>query len=143
MRTVYDGEAIPKVPSMSLEQLKKDVCAAVDGMAEEILALSHAIHGEPELALEEFKAAERLTNAVESHGIEVQREAFGLKTGFAAQFGKAGGANVAILSEYDALPGIGHACGHNIIATSGYGAMALAKLNGRLPGRVRYLGTPA
>ncbi len=129
---------------MSLEQLKKDVCAAVDGMAEELLALSHAIHAEPELALEEFKAAERLTNAVESHGIQVQREAFGLKTGYAAAFGKAGGPNIAILSEYDALPGIGHACGHNIIATSGYGAaIALSKLNGRLPGRVRYLGTPA
>ena len=129
---------------MSLEQLKKDVCAAVDGMAEELLALSHAIHGEPELALEEFKAAKRLSDAVESHGIQVQREAFGLKTGCAAEFGKAGGPNIAILSEYDALPGIGHACGHNIIATTGYGAaIALSKLNGRLPGRVRYLGTPA
>ena len=129
---------------MSLEQLKKDVCSAVDDMAEEILALSHAIHDEPELALEEFKAAERLTGGVEGHGIKVQREAFGLKTGYAAEFGKAGGANIAILSEYDALPGIGHACGHNIIATSGYGAaMALAKLGARLPGRVRYLGTPA
>jgi len=129
---------------MSLEQLKKDVCSAVDDMAEELLALSHAIHGEPELALEEFKAAKRLSDAVESHGIQVQREAFGLKTGYAAQFGKDGGPNIAILSEYDALPGIGHACGHNIIATSGYGAaIALSKLNGRLPGRVRYLGTPA
>ena len=129
---------------MSLEQLKKDVCSAVDDMAEELLALSHAIHGEPELALEEFKAAKRLSDAVESHGIAVQREAFGLKTGYAAQFGKDGGPNIAILSEYDALPGIGHACGHNIIATSGYGAaIALSKLNGRLPGRVRYLGTPA
>ena len=129
---------------MSLEQLKKDVCSAVDDMAAEILALSHAIHGEPELALEEFKAAERLTGGIESHGIKVQREAFGLKTAYAAEFGNAGGANIAILSEYDALPGIGHACGHNIIATSGYGAaMALAKLGARLPGRVRYLGTPA
>jgi len=129
---------------MSLEQLKKDVCSAVDAMRADILGLSHAIHAEPELALEEFKAAERLTGAVEGHGIKVQREAFGLKTGYAAEFGKAGGPNIAILSEYDALPGIGHACGHNIIATAGYGAaMALAKLNGRLPGRVRYLGTPA
>jgi amidohydrolase len=129
---------------MSLEQLKKDACSAVDAMRADILALSHAIHAEPELALEEFKAAERLTGAVESHGIKVQREAFGLKTGYAAEFGKAGGANIAILSEYDALPGIGHACGHNIIATAGFGAaMALGKLNGRLPGRVRYLGTPA
>jgi amidohydrolase len=113
-------------------------------MRDELLALSHAIHGEPELALEEFKAAERLTGAVESHGLTVQRSAFSLPTGFAAEFGKASGPTIAILSEYDALPGIGHACGHNIIATSGYGAaIALSKLNSRLPGRVRYLGTPA
>jgi amidohydrolase len=129
---------------MSLEQLKKDVCAAVDGAHAELLALSHAIHDEPELALEEFKAAKRLSDAVEGHGIKVQRGAFGLETGYVAEFGKDGGPTVAILSEYDALPGIGHACGHNIIATSGYGAaIALSKLNGRLPGRVRYLGTPA
>jgi amidohydrolase len=130
--------------SMSLDRLKKDVASAIDSMRDELLALSHAIHGEPELALEEFKAAKRLSDAVESHDIPVQREAFGLKTAYAAEFGKDRGPTVAILSEYDALPGIGHACGHNIIATAGFGAaMALAKLNGALPGRVRYLGTPA
>jgi amidohydrolase len=129
---------------MSQETLKTHVSAAIDAMREELLALSHAIHGEPELALEEFKAAERLSSAIESHGLTVQREAFGLRTAYAAEFGKDGGPTIAILSEYDALPGIGHACGHNIIASAGYGAaMALAKLNGDLPGRVRYLGTPA
>src|SRR5690348_12776115 len=129
---------------MDAQSLKKDVGAAIEAMRAELLGLSHAIHGETELALEEFKAAKRLSDAVEGHGIQVQREAFGLKTAFAAEFGKVSGPNIAILSEYDALPGIGHACGHNIIATSGYGAaIALSKLNGRLPGRVRYLGTPA
>jgi amidohydrolase len=74
----------------------------------------------------------------------VTREAFGLPTAYAAEFGKKGGPTVAILSEYDALPGIGHACGHNIIASCGYGAaIALSKLGARLPGVVRYLGTPA
>lgn len=127
---------------MSLEQLKKDACAAVDAMRCELLDLSHTIHGEPELALEEFKAAAHLSEAVERHGLIVQREAFGLATGYAAEFGREGGPVIAILSEYDALPGIGHACGHNIIATSGLGAaLALSKL--KLPGRVRYLGTPA
>jgi amidohydrolase len=129
---------------MSLEQLKKDVCSAVDDMRAELLHLSHGIHDEPELALEEFKAAKRLSDAVAGHGLPVQREAFGLVTGYVSEFGKDTGPNIAILSEYDALPGIGHACGHNIIATSGYGAaVALAKLGARLPGRVRYLGTPA
>ena len=128
---------------MSLETLKKDVAAAVDAMADELLSLSHAIHQEPELALEEVRAAARLTAAVEAHDIPVQREAFGLKTAYVSEFGKEG-PEIAILSEYDALPGIGHACGHNIIATSGLGAaLALAQLGARLPGRVRYLGTPA
>jgi len=129
---------------MSLESLKKDVVSAVDSMRDEVLALSHAIHGEPELALEEFKAASRLSDAVAGHDIAVTREAFGLPTAYAAEFGKKGGPTVAILSEYDALPGIGHACGHNIIASCGYGAaIALSKLGARLPGVVRYLGTPA
>lgn len=128
---------------MSLEQLKKDVCAAIDGMKAELLDLSHSIHQEPELALQEFKSAEKLASATEHHDLKVQREAYGLKTAYVSEFGDKG-PNIAILSEYDALPGIGHACGHNIIATSGLGAaLGLAKLNGRLPGRVRYLGTPA
>jgi amidohydrolase len=129
---------------MSLEMLKKDAAAAVDSMKAELLALSHTIHGEPELALEEFKAAKRLSDAVAKHDIPVQRESFGLKTAYVAEFGKDSGPTIAILSEYDALPGVGHACGHNIIATTGLGAtLALAKLGARLPGRVRYLGTPA
>src|SRR5215472_17666995 len=106
---------------MSLEQLKKDVSAAVDSMRADLLALSHAIHQEPELALEEFKAAKRLSDAVESHDLPVQREAFGVKTAYASEFGNDKGSVVAVLSEYDALPGVGHACGHNIIATAGLG----------------------
>jgi amidohydrolase len=129
---------------MSLDSLKKDVEGIVDSMRDELLALSHAIHQEPELALEEFKAAERLSGAVEKNNLPVQREAFGLKTAYVSEFGKATGPTIAILSEYDALPGVGHACGHNIIATTGLGAaLALSKLGARLPGRVRYLGTPA
>ena len=129
---------------MSLELLKKEATAAVDAMRAELLALSHAIHQEPELALEEYKAAKRLSDAVVSSDLPVQREAFGLKTSYVSEFGKGSAPTVAILSEYDALPGVGHACGHNIIATAGYGAaIALSKLGARLPGRVRYLGTPA
>jgi amidohydrolase len=129
---------------MHLETLKKDVAGAVDAMRPELLALSHAIHQEPELALEEFKAAARLTDAVAAHDLPVEREAFGLKTAYASEFGGESGPVIAVLSEYDALPGVGHACGHNIIATAGLGAaLGLAKLGAKLPGRVRYLGTPA
>jgi amidohydrolase len=128
---------------MSLESLKKDVSAIVDSMKAELLAASHGIHQEPELALQEFKAAKRLSDAVEKHDIKVERGAFGVETAYAAEFGDKG-PTIAILSEYDALPGVGHACGHNIIATTGLGAvLALSKLGAKLPGRVRYLGTPA
>jgi amidohydrolase len=129
---------------MTRDQLRRNVVSAVDAMGDELLGLSHLIHGEPELALEEVKAAENLARAVEGHGLAVQRGAFGLTTAYAAEFGADSGPTIAILSEFDALPGIGHACGHNIIATAGLGAaLALSKLNGALPGRVRYLGTPA
>ena len=129
---------------MSLEDMKKSVASVVDGLREELVQLSHAIHQEPELALQEFKAAARLTQAVAQHGLPVVRESFGLKTAYVSEFGRDGGPTIAILSEYDALPGIGHACGHNIIATAGLGAaLALSKLGTQLPGKVRYLGTPA
>ena len=123
--------------------LKGEVCARIDAMAPELIDISHQIHGRPELAFHEHFAAGLLADTLAAHAIAPTRHAFGLETAFAAGFGD-GEAEVAILSEYDALPGIGHACGHNIIATTGLGAaLALAGLDGRLPGRVRYLGTPA
>ncbi len=123
--------------------LKRQACDAIDAMSDELISISHEIHANPELAFHEHKAATLLSDRVEKEGLPVTREAFGLETAYATEFGDQG-PTVGILSEYDALPGIGHACGHNIIATTGLGAsLALAKLNGALPGRVRYLGTPA
>ena len=124
-------------------ELKKQVCDIIDGMADELVEASHAIHAKPEIAFEEKFAHGLLTDKVEAAGLTVERHACGLDTAFISSFGE-GDMEVGILSEYDALPGIGHACGHNIIATTGLGAsLALAKLNGELPGKVRYLGTPA
>lgn len=123
--------------------LKREVCNTIDAMSAELLAVSHEIHSKPELAFKEFEAARILTSALEKADLPVNRHAFGLDTAYVSSFGERG-PEVAILSEYDALPGIGHACGHNIIATTGLGAsLALAKLGNLLPGRVRYLGTPA
>jgi len=123
--------------------LKKQACDAIDAMSDELISISHEIHANPELAFKEFKAAALLSDRIEKEGLPVKRAAFGLETAYVSEFGSKG-PNVAILSEYDALPSIGHSCGHNIIATTGLGAtLALAKLNGSLPGRIRYLGTPA
>lgn len=129
--------------AMDAEALKRDACAAIDAMRADLLAVSHFIHQNPELAFKEEKAAARLIAEVERAGLPVDPGAFGVGTAFTSEFGQ-GEASVAILSEYDALPGIGHACGHNVIATMGLGAaLGLAKLGARLPGIVRYLGTPA
>ena len=125
-----------------LELLKKMLPRLSTRCVASCLKIFKVIHQEPELALEEFKAAKRLAEATANHDLPVSCEAFGLKTAYVSEFGR--GPTIAILSEYDALPGVGHACGHNIIATSGLGAaLALSKLGVRLPGRVRYLGTPA
>ena len=129
---------------MTAQALKRQLCDAIDAMAPDLLEVSHAIHANPELAFHEVEAARLLSGRLEGAGLPVTRSAFGLPTAYASDFGPRGAPEVAILSEYDALPGIGHSCGHNIIATTGLGAsLALAKLGAALPGRVRYLGTPA
>ena len=128
---------------MDREALKKQACVTIDDMSDALISASRAIHSKPELAFEEHFAHGLLTDRVEEAGLPVERGACGLDTAFISSFGDTG-VEVGILSEYDALPGIGHACGHNIIATSGLGAaLALSKLGAALPGRVRYLGTPA
>lgn len=129
---------------MSLETLKRDVCSAIDALRGELVSVSHAIHANPELAFEEKFASSLLTKTVEGHGLTVERGAYKVGTAYAAEFGPTNAPVMSLLSEYDALPGIGHACGHNIIATAGLGAaLGLSKLGAKLPGRVRYLGTPA
>ncbi len=126
-----------------VDALKQACCDFIDQQANDLVRTSHAIHETPELAFHEFEAARILTAEVERSGLPVDRGAYGLETAYSTEFGS-GDACMSILSEYDALPGIGHACGHNIIATMGLGAsMALAALGDKLPGRVRYLGTPA
>lgn len=130
--------------SKGLEAQKQEVCDTIEDMRSDLLRVSRAIHARPELAFEERFAAEQLVAWLRGAGLEVEAGAYGLETAFSAEFGAADGACVAVLAEYDALPGMGHACGHNLIATSGVGAgIALAALGNRLPGRVRVLGTPA
>jgi amidohydrolase len=127
-----------------VEALKREVCETVDRLRDDLLRVSRAIHAKPELAFEEREAHALLVQTLRDAGLDVDAAAYGLDTAFAAEFGAAQGPCVAVLAEYDALPDIGHACGHNLIATAGVGAgLALAALGGALPGRVRVLGTPA
>ncbi len=128
-----------------VDALKQQVCAAVDALAPQLIDISHQLHANPELAFEEHFAHELLTEAVQSHGLDVQRSAYGLDTAFEARTPSYGtGATVAMICEYDALPGIGHACGHNIIAAAGLGAgLAAAVVAEQAQGQVAVFGTPA
>jgi amidohydrolase len=116
---------------------------AVRAMADQLVEVSHSIWDHPELCYEEHHAHRVLTDALEAAGLAVEREAYDLPTAFVAHAGTEG-PTVAICCEYDALPGIGHACGHNVIAAAGLGAgLVAAQLAEELGGRVRIVGTPA
>ncbi len=131
---------------MNANALKEKVPALIESLMPDLASLADRIHANPELLYEEVKAAGWLAGYLEERGFAVERGAGGLETAFKGEvWGRAGdGPAVAFISEYDALPDLGHACGHNIIATMGVGAAAaLAGLAGELPGRILSVGTPA
>ena len=125
--------------------LKDSITQAVDRLADELEALSRQIHDHPELAYEEVQACGWLSDFLARQGFKVEKGVGGVETAFRGTIETGEGPTIAILCEYDALPGIGHACGHNIIATSGVGAgAALAAVRAQLPkGRIQVIGTPA
>ncbi|MCG8916498.1 amidohydrolase [Actinokineospora sp. PR83] len=129
--------------TMTSEEAHRLVDAAVHGSAERVWGVACALHADPELAFAEHRAAERLGSALADGGFEVERGVAGLPTAFVGRAGSAGPA-VALLLEYDALPGLGHACGHNLIAAAGLGAaLAVRPLLGGIPGQVLAVGSPA
>jgi len=131
----------------TLEQAKTRVAEAVDRLADELEKISHQIHANPELCFQEEKAAGWLTEFLARQGAVVERGVGGLPTAFRATIaGEGPGPTIAIMAEYDALPNIGHACGHNVIATAGTGAggaIASALRTLPFPGRIQVIGTPA
>lgn len=129
----------------STNELKQRAVASIDSMRDNFIGISQTIHANPELQFQEFKSAALLCQTLESHGFAVERGAGGLETAFIAEMaGKKGGPTIAILAEYDALPELGHACGHNIIGTSAIAAgIAVGKVIKDLPGKVIVIGTPA
>lgn len=125
--------------------------AAVEERRPRIIELSRAIHASAELAFEEHRSAALVAEVLNGAGIGARVGAYGLDTAVEASWGDAeSGRTAAVLAEYDALPGIGHACGHNVIAAAGVGAFLAAVDVMRtidparpLPGRIVLLGTPA
>ncbi|MBW4078005.1 MAG: M20 family metallopeptidase [Acidobacteria bacterium] len=116
---------------------------AIEASRDELIALSHYVHANPEMGYEEFKSAEAVATACERAGFSVTRGIASLPTAFRATAGD-GDLHVVICAEYDALPDVGHACGHNIIAASSTGAaIGLAAVANDLNLRVTLLGTPS
>ncbi|KAL6864001.1 hypothetical protein J3F83DRAFT_716292 [Trichoderma novae-zelandiae] len=126
-------------------QARQLVNSHLDELDSQLRTVNKSIHENPELAYKEFQAHETITAFLEKLGYDVKRKAWGLDTSFEATIGS-GGRQVVVCCEYDALPDIGHGCGHNLIATSSLAAFlgaahALSKLG--VAGRLRILGTPA
>ncbi|KAJ2962902.1 hypothetical protein NQZ79_g1934 [Umbelopsis isabellina] len=129
--------------SSSIEQ---EVANTIQNLSGELRKISLKIHDNPELSYEEVKAYALLTDYLEQKGFIVTRHASGLNTGFFAEYSNGPGRRIGFCSEYDALPGVGHACGHNLIAIAGL-ACAIATKNllekNHLQGTVVLFGTPA
>jgi amidohydrolase len=141
------GERSAVSPAEPHVEAKIRLAEAVEAARDEIIDLSHRIHAHPEPAFEERRAAGWVAEILRRHGFDVEHPAGRLETAVrATRRGERGGIapRIGILAEYDALPGLGHGCGHNTMAASGVGAaIALAALADELPGEIVFLGTPA
>jgi amidohydrolase len=133
---------------MDLNKPQNEIIGAIDAAEDQIVSVSHQIHSHPELGYQEIFASGLLVDTLETFGFQVERGYAGIQTAFRARKGNPEGAHVAFLAEYDALPGIGHACGHNLICASalaagiGVGAV-IDQLPGNAKGEISVIGTPA
>jgi amidohydrolase len=138
--TVPAGPALPS-------GMHAELAALVRQHAGTILDVSHRIHADPEVAFEEHHAAGLVADVVAAHGYSVERSAGSLSSAVRGVLtGDLGpdGPSIGVLAEYDALPALGHGCGHNLMAASGVGAaIALASIRSHFRGRIVFLGTPA
>lgn len=120
------------------------IAERIDGLTPQLRQLATELYEDPEIGFAEHRSAERIASLVEANGVRVERGAFGLPTAFRATVGAGQGPHFAIIAEYDALPEIGHACGHNIIAGTAVGAfLAASEHVSELGGRLSLIGTPA
>jgi amidohydrolase len=130
---------------MNQEESKRKVRKRADDLREEMTALSLDLFHDPELSGQEHRSVERLCVALKRHGFSVQMGLAGLPTAFTANRPEQkAGPHIAFLAEYDALPQVGHGCGHNLIGTAGtYAGIVAASLADSLGGSISVVGTPA
>ncbi|MEX0835931.1 MAG: M20 family metallopeptidase [Nitriliruptor sp.] len=126
-----------------MPDVRDQLARSTDARRDALIALSHGVHADAEIGFEEHTSSRRVADALDAGGFDVRHGVAGLDTAFTATVGT-GDLHVAICAEYDALPGIGHACGHNIIAAAAAGAgLALAEVADDLGLTITVLGTPA
>ena len=133
-------------PARSKGSSTDAVIQAIENLRDELVETSLDIHAHPELNYQEHHAAALLADSLERHGFQVERGIGGVETAFRGTIigGGGDGPTVALLAEYDALPDIGHGCGHNLIAISNLGAgLGVKAKMASLPGRLVGMGTPA
>ena len=128
-----------------VKALGEQAVRAIDDRRAALVKLSLSIHGEPEIGYKEQRSAAKLTEFLEANGFAVQRKYKDIETSYRGDAaGRSKGPTVAILTEYDALPDIGHACGHNLIAMMGTAAaIGVRAVLDELPGKLAAIGTPA
>src|SRR5436309_5722674 len=132
------------VAHASIGQLKDQISTRLDALRPELERIGRDIYANPEIGYEERQAVGWLTELLKKHGFSVEVGVADTPTAFVATRRNGTGPTIAFLAEYDALRGLGHGCGHNLIATASAGAgIALADALGQLPGRVLVIGTPA
>ena len=125
------------------QKMKSKAEKAFTAIESDLQGLSTWMYENPEVGFAEFETSQRLADYVAAQGMSVTKPAYGLETSFVATAGDSG-PEIIVCAEYDALPGVGHACGHNIIATSALGAvLSVADIAADLGVRVTLLGTPA
>jgi amidohydrolase len=127
-----------------ISDIKQGAISKIDSAEDQLWQISCTLHENPELAFKEFQAYRLLTHTLADLGLSIDHHVGGLETAFLARLGDGSSPVIAILAEYDALPGLGHACGHNLIAASAIGAaIGLSDVIKNLTGQVQIIGTPA
>ncbi|GAA1307493.1 M20 family metallopeptidase [Pseudonocardia xinjiangensis] len=142
-QAVQDAEPIGSHHKGAGDDIRSAVVGAVRSREDDLVALSRDLHAHPEEAFTEHRSVRAVTALLERHGHAAEIGVGGLETSLVSTVGT-DGPHVAVLAEYDALPGVGHACGHNIICATAVGAyLAAAQVRDRVGGRISLIGTPA
>lgn len=127
----------------TIDEVKQRIAEEAQRLHPHLIQMSHTLHDNPEILFQEYESVALLTAQLDEHGFTVERPVAGLDTAFVASLGS-GKPEVALIAEYDALPKLGHACGHNLIATWAVGAaLALRHALPNFEGTIKVIGTPA